>query len=43
MNTHHCHGEKRSDVAIQLDHHPREAGIAMATRVSLAGARSAPW
>jgi hypothetical protein len=36
MNTHHCHGEKRSDVAIQLNHKPREAGLLMATRLSLA-------
>jgi hypothetical protein len=28
----HCHGEERSDVAIQLDHYPREAGLSMAAQ-----------
>jgi len=34
-----CHGGERSDVAIQLDQHTREAGLVMPTRVSLAAAQ----
>jgi hypothetical protein len=29
-----CHGETRSDVAIQLNHQPREAELLMVTQVS---------